>query len=113
MKLVSRLLGNPAKLEPSPSMYNERGYRNWFGGFHRIQDRTAYFSLLIFIMRKPWRKDYWKAGTHYIWRRWVHRMCDTTDFHHDIYCLRDPWVRMRERERQYVEVWKGYYETKV
>lgn len=106
---VARLLQNPAKAQPSPSMYNATGYYNWFDGFHRSTDRKVYLSLLLLILKKPWNPAYRKLGVRYIWRRWVHRRCDTTDFHHDIYCDLDPWVKKRELERQYVEAWKGHY----
>lgn len=106
MKFISRLLSNPAKRKPSPSMWNETGFYNWWGGFHYIPDREAYFRLIVLILKKPWNKAFWKLGSHYIWRRWVHRSCDTTDFHHDIYCMLDPWVQKRDREDRWVEVWK-------
>lgn len=90
-------------------MSNEVGYWNWWGGFHRNRDSRAYLGLLWLILSKPWNPAHRKLGTRYIWRRWVHRRCDTTDFHHVIYCLLDPWVRKREAEDRYVEVWKGRY----
>ena len=113
MKLVSRLLRNPAKQKPSPSMWGETGFDNWFGGFHHLPDREVYFRLWLLIIKKPWSKAYWKLGCHYMWCRWIHRSCDTTDFHHDIYCPLDPWVQKREREHQWTKVWEGYYETRV
>lgn len=109
VSFVFRLLRWRATREESPSTWGESGYRNWWGGFHYVTDREAYFRLIVLILKKPWNKQFWKLGSIYIWRRWVHRRCDTTDFHHDIYCMLDPWVRKREREYQWEKVWKGYF----
>lgn len=93
---------------PSPSMFNEHGYYNHFGGFHRTTDIYAYLGLLGLAL-KSIVKGQFKAASwilrRILWTRWIHRSCDTTDFHHDIYCLLDPWVQQREAEDRWTEVW--------
>lgn len=108
-QFAKRYLTNEKKRRPSPSMYNETGFYNWFGGFHLNQDRVAYLGLLLLLLKKPWNPAYRKLSTRYLWRRWVHRRCDTTDFHHEIYCMLDPWVRKRDAEYRYVKIWEPYY----
>lgn len=97
-----------SKPVPSPSMYNEYGYFNRFGGFHGTTDTYAYVGLLVLLIKELFRghaksaKWIWRRM---LWYRWRHRMCDTLDFHHDIYCLRDPWVRKRDALDRWKEVW--------
>lgn len=90
-------------------MWGETGFNNWWGGFHRLPDREVYLHLIFLFLKKPWNPAYRKLSIRFIWDHWVHRSCDTTDFHHDIYCLLDPWVQKRERERQWTKVWEGYW----
>lgn len=91
----------------SPSMYDEWGYYNLFGGFHGTTDTYAYVGLFWLMIRTLNHPKTARWVFRQIWRRWVHRRCDTMDFHHDIYCLLDPWVQKREAEDRWKKVWTG------
>lgn len=96
-----------AKSVPSPSMSNEWGYYNRFHGFHGTTDPYAYFGLLWLVIKTLHHPKVARWVLRQMWRRWVHRSCDTTDFHHDIYCDLDPWVRKRDAQDRWREVWTG------
>lgn len=99
-----------SKPVPSPSTYNEYGYFNRFGGFHGTTDTYAYVGLIGLFLNYFFRGKFkvaswiWKRN---LWFRWVHRSCDTLDFHHDIYCELDPWVRKRDDQERWTRVWTG------
>lgn len=90
----------------SPSTYNEWGHFNLFHGFHGTTDTYAYLCMFAFLLKnlhKPKVVSWlWRRA---IWWRWVHRSCDTLDFHHDIYCTLDPWVRKRDAQERWHRVW--------
>lgn len=94
----------------SPSTYGETGYFNHFGGFHGTTDTYAYLGLFWILFQELFKGHFrsakwiWKQN---IWYRWHHRMCDTLDFHHTIYCLRDPWVRKQDAQDNWCKVWTG------
>lgn len=95
----------------SPSMMGEFGYYNHWDGFHYTTDTYAYVGLFHLLIKELFR-GHWKSvrwiWLRMIWYRWHHRMCDTTDFHHEIYCMRDPIVRKMEAEYRWKEVWKDH-----
>lgn len=96
-------------------MMGEWGYYNRFDGFHRTTDTYAYVGLFkclfgeLFHGRVRSAKWVW---LRMIWYRWHHRMCDTTDFHHDFGCLRDKRVRKEDDEYRWTRVWKDHHKTK-
>lgn len=97
----------------SEDMYGVFGHPNRFGGFHHSTDTYAYigsFKLLLTLLIKGQIKNakwVWKQT----WRLWIHRRCDTTDFHHSIYCTLDPWVRKRDAQDDANERWHEVWTT--
>lgn len=92
----------------SPSTYDAWGHYNRFGGFHRTTDPYAYFGLLKLFIQQLF-KGHWKIigwlWKRQLWYRWVHRSCDTTDFHHAIYCTLDPYVKRLDDRDRWHKVW--------
>lgn len=99
-----------AKPVESPSTYDDWGYFNVWGGFHYTTDPYAYFGLLR-LWVKTLLKGQFKAArwvwNRMIWYRFRHRRCDTTDFHHQIYCLLDPISRKIDAQDRWYRVWTG------
>ncbi|GAC1521597.1 MAG: hypothetical protein NVS3B1_05970 [Marmoricola sp.] len=74
--------------QASPSTYDATGYPNRWGGFHTDSTGQAVWRLARLTVRYPYA---WRFALH-LWRNLiVHRGCDTTDFHHSIYCTLDPF----------------------
>lgn len=83
-------------------MYDEQGYPNRWGGFHRTTDADAYWVFFRFILRNPIHARF---ALRMARARWVHRGCDTTDFHHAIGCLLDPFVQRVEADLRWHRTW--------
>lgn len=90
----------------SPSMYDEWGHYNLFRGFHKTTDSYAYLGLLWILLKNLNKRGVvsW-ISRRMIWYRWVHRSCDTVDFHHEIYCTLDPYVRKRDAQERWHRIW--------
>lgn len=87
-------------------VYGEVGYTNVWGGFHGTTDPYAYIGLIVLWLKNLRNKGTRRWLRRMIWDRWRHRRCDTLDFHHQIYCTLDPWVRKRDAQDRWKEVWK-------
>jgi len=94
-----------AKLEPSDNEYGVWGHYNRFGGFHGTTDPYAYIGLLWLAIRSLRHPKVSRYILRMMWRRWVHRRCDTLDFHHEIYCTLDPYGKRLDDNYKWHKTW--------
>ena len=83
-------------------MWGETGYPTRSGGFHRTSTAEYLWVHIKFALRHPSCARY---TLHRLRWRWTHRACDTTDFHHAIGCLMDPFVRQVEAQMRWQRAW--------
>lgn len=86
---------------PSPSTYEATGFWNFWRGFHTDSTWGSIQRLAWFSLRYPGSWPF----TLRLWQEFVrHFGCDTTDFHHQIYCVRNPNVRALEEHARWIRV---------